>query len=78
MMWEAQVRCGEHLGTQEWFSQQQQHKEKAPQGLPGAGPGAGVPAAALHLHTDTPPSCPGILQFSTLLKRISPNLAVTR
>lgn len=66
MMWEADVRCGEHLGTQEWCSQQQQHKEKAPWVLLGAGPGAGVPAAALHLHTDTPllPWRPSVLYFA--------------
>lgn len=33
--WEVQVRHDEHVGTQEWFSQEQQHREKALQGMVG-------------------------------------------
>lgn len=72
VMWEVQVRHDKHIGTQEWFSQEQQHKER----LPRAWPGAGVLTAALcAIYMQICPSCPSILLFYSWSQENQPQSA---
>lgn len=59
---EVQFKHDEHVGSQGWFSQEQQHKEEAHQGMVGAGV---LSAALCAASMQTCPPCSSTLLFNS-------------